>query len=198
MSYCLPTAVIINGESYPIRNKGDFRMVIDCFEALEDSELDNSSRIEAALIIFYEDINSIEEIFSIFKGDMLNAAIKEMFDFFNCGVSNIGASSQYKLIDWQQDEQMICAAVNKEAGKEIRNEPYIHWWTFMGYYTSVGESVLATVVSIRNKLIKGRKLEKYEQKFKNENSQYFTWKSVSTEQESFEKEIAELWGEGGN
>lgn len=194
MSYSLPTTIQIGENSYKIRNNGDFRTVLDCFEALGDIELDNTGRIEAALIIFYEDIDTIEEIFALFKGDMLAAAIKEMFNFFNCGISNIGAENQYKLIDWQQDEQMICAAVNQVAGKEIRNEQYIHWWTFMGYYISVGESVLATVVSIRHKLIKGAKLEKYEQKFINDNPQYFAWKSISAEQEEFEKEIAELWG----
>lgn len=81
MSYSLPTTIQIGQNRYKIRNDGDFRMVLDCFEALGDIELDNTGRIEAALIIFYEDIDTIEEIFALFKGDMLAAAIKEMFNF---------------------------------------------------------------------------------------------------------------------
>ena len=114
-------------------------------------------------------------------------------EFFNAGQKDNGRSLGYKVIDWEQDAPMICSAVNKVAGKEIRAEEYIHWWTFMGYYMAIGESALSTVVGIRHKILKGKKLEKYEQEFKRENSQYFVWNSKTTEEVELDKLARELW-----
>ena len=52
---------------------------------------------------------------------------------------------------------------------EIREVPYMHWWTFIGKYMEIGESVFSTVVSIRDKKRKGEKLEKWEQDFYSHN-----------------------------
>ena len=164
--YSLPTTVTIGNREYHICKKGDYNMILDCFAALNDPELSESDRTLSAMLIFYEDIEDISCISGVFTTDeAIKEAIEKMFDFFNCNKPNVGAASPHKLIDWEQDEQMICAAINNVAHTEIRCEPYIHWWTFMGYYCSVGESTLATVCSIRNKILTGKKLGKYDQAF---------------------------------
>ena len=48
----LPTSIEIEGKSYNIRNKGDYRTIIDCFLALDDLELSKVERVYASLIIF--------------------------------------------------------------------------------------------------------------------------------------------------
>lgn len=150
--YSLPTTISIDGIKFDICEKGDYNMVLDCFAALNDSELSESERLTAAMTIFYKDITDPDKIPLIFNGDEgMVAAVKKMFEFFNCGRSRMGAELPYKLIDWEKDGQIICAAVNNAAGKEIRAEPYIHWWTFMGWFCSIGESVLSTVCAIRKK-----------------------------------------------
>ena len=60
--YDLPVSIKIGGKEFGIRNKGDYRMVLDCMSALEDVELDETEQIISCLIIFYEDINSYEEL----------------------------------------------------------------------------------------------------------------------------------------
>ena len=55
--------------------------------------------------------------------------------------------------------------MNKVAGFDVRSAPYVHWWTFLAYFNGVGEGQLSTVVGIRSKLQKGKKLEKWEQEF---------------------------------
>lgn len=61
-------------------------------------------------------------------------------------------------------------AVNKAAGLEVRAVPYLHWWTFMGYFESIdAESLFGTVLSIRQKKARGKKLEKYEREFMQNN-----------------------------
>ena len=53
--YELPTSVCVNDKEFQIRNNGDFRMVLDCFNALGDEELGEDYRFLASLIIFYNE-----------------------------------------------------------------------------------------------------------------------------------------------
>ena len=84
---------------------------------------------------------------------------------------------------------MIVSAINNVAHTEIRALPYLHWWTFTGYYMAIGECPLSMVVGIRNKLAKHKKLEKYELEFKRQNPQYFTWKKDQKEAEMLFEQI---------
>lgn len=193
--YSIPTSVDIDGKKFTIRNNGDYRVILDCFSALNDAELSKQERLLASLIIFYEDLNSTEDIGML--GDV-EQAVKEMYKFFNCGSTNdYGKTSVHKVIDWELDEQMICSAINKVANQEIRVQPYIHWWTFMGYYTAIGNCPLSYVVEIRDKIIKGKKLDKDEREFRNNNPQLFAWKSKTVEETEADKLVRELWNNGG-
>lgn len=191
--YDIPLYVEVNGQSYAIRNQGDYRMVLDCFVALNDNELSSRERIIAALIIFYDGFESIEDIDQF---DDINEAIKEMYKFFNCGEEiEEDTKKPLKLIDWKEDSQLICSAINKVAGMEIRSVDYMHWWTFMGYYLAIGESPLSQIVGIRYKIARNEKLEKYERKFQNENPQYF--KNINNQvDKEFEEFIHSVWNKG--
>lgn len=190
--YDLPTSIILDGQEWPIRNKGDFRVILDCFEALNDIELSNNEKVFASLIIFFQDINCLEDIQKL---PDVEKAYQEMVNFFNCGQEE-SKSASYKLIDWQADATLIISAVNKVAGKEIRSE-YVHWWTFMGYYVAIGECPLSTIVGIRYKKIKNKKLEKWEREFIKDNPQYFGNATKTPEQLEMEKWLKEQW-EGGD
>lgn len=195
MPYSLPTKINIGGKAYNISKQGDYRMVIDCFKALNDCELSQSFRYIAALMIFYEDINSIEDVKKLTSEEYANL-INGMFDFFNAEQTAAGIQSRHKLIDWNADSQLICAAVNNAAKMEVRSVEYMHWWTFLGHYMSVGDSLLATVVGIRDKIAHGKKLEKYEEKFKKDNPHYFNWEMRTAEEIAEEKAFMEMWNSG--
>lgn len=61
---------------------------------------------------------------------------------------------------------MLFPAVNKVAGVEVRSLPYLHWWTFLGYFQAIDhDDLFSHVLSIRQKRAKGKKLEKWEQEF---------------------------------
>ena len=192
--YEIPTSIYINNREYRIRNNGDYRMVLDCFSVLQDADLTTKERLFACLIIFYQDLNSIEDVLS---QDNLNELLAEMYAFFNCGADDsLGSRANYKLIDWEQDSQLICSAINKVANTEIRSVPYVHWWTFMGYYTAIGQSPLITVIEIRDKILKGKKLEKHELEFRRNNPKYFTWNSKTVDENEADKLLRELWNNG--
>ena len=187
----LPVSIQVEEQSYNIRNRGDFRMVLDCFAALNDRELPKQDRIIASLMIFYE---AFEEVEDVMNCPILEDLVKQMYKFFNCGQEDgIGNKVNHNLIDWVKDEQIICSAINNVAKKEIRLEEYVHWWTFMGYYLAIGESPMSTIISIRNKIVENKKLEKHEQEFRRNNPQYFTWQSESVEEKDAHDAIMDMW-----
>jgi hypothetical protein len=192
--YELPTSVEVGGKNHPIRKDGDYRMILDCMVALDDDELEEKERILSSIAIFYEEIQSIEDIFKVFEQSEIKEATEKMFEFIQCGEDQSdGYKSNIKLVDWEQDEKIICSAINKVAECEIRLQPYIHWWTFISYYMGVGESVLSTVIAIRDKIARGKKLEKWETKFKNDNPNYFKWKKDIKAQKEAEEWVKSIW-----
>ncbi len=187
--YELPTEIMIEDVPYQIRNRGDYRVILDIFSVLEDPELEQKERVISALIIFYEDFNDIEDVLTF---PYLEEATTKMYDFFN-GNKPLSGKKARKYIDWQDDEEMICAAVNKVAGQEIRLADYIHWWTFLSYYMSVGECILSTVVGIRSKIMEGKSLEKWEREYRNDNPQYFNWNHKTIDEIDAEEWLKSVW-----
>jgi hypothetical protein len=163
--YELPTSIDAAGQQLHIRNDGDWRMVIDVNIALTDPELDERERAVAALTIFYD--CKIEDISN------MQAALDGMMTFISVGENETAQVKKPKLIDWEEDAGIIISGINGVLKREVRAERYMHWWTFIAAYMAIGDSVLATVVSIRDKIARGKKLEKHEQEFKRENPQYF-------------------------
>ena len=66
------------------------------------------------------------------------------------------------LMDWQQDAPLIAAGISKAAGQDVRTLPYLHWWSFLAWFDAIGEGSFATVVAIRDKLRRGKRLENWE------------------------------------
>lgn len=144
-------AVEIDGVEHKIRT--DYRDILRIFEAFNDNELSDKEKWTVALVIFYENIpQNVDE------------AIKQFTWLLNRGADE-GKKISKPLYDWEQDEQMIFQAVNKVAGKEVRELEYMHWWTFLGLFSEIGESMFSSVVNIRNKRNKGKNLEKHEREF---------------------------------
>ena len=66
----------------------------------------------------------------------------------------------------------------------------------MGYYMSIGESLYSTIISIRDKIMNGKKLEKHEIDFKTKNPQYFMWNSKTLEEREAEQWVSNVWNSG--
>ncbi len=166
----LPKTLTINGEEKLIR--ADMNTAFLIFDAINNDELNEVGKVKVMLECLY-----IDEI-DYCNLESLNEAIKQAIWFLNGG-KEYGSSSK-KVIDWCQDEQMIFSAVNKVAGTEVRNKEDLHWWTFLGYFSEIGEGLFSTVINIRNKKNKGQKLERYEQEFYNSNKQLIDLKRKYT------------------
>lgn len=147
----LPRAMTLGGREYPIN--ADFRRALEIIRVLEDPEWPEFFRWQVALALFCD-----EEI----PDGYLVAAMEFLADFLRCGAPDTPGP---KLLDWQQDAQAILADVNRVAGREVREAEFIHWWTFLGWFHAIGQGQLATLVSIRDKLRRGQKLEGWEQEY---------------------------------
>ena len=150
----LPVAVEIDGYLHPIRNRCDFRVVLDVICALNDNDLTEEEKIKCALYIFYEDITKIEDF---------EKAVKEMFRIISGGEEEEQTSDgKPPLMDWKHDFPVLVAPINRVLGFEIRSVDYLHWMSLLSAYMEIGECTFSTIVSIRQKRAKGQKLEKWE------------------------------------
>ena len=148
--FTLPREVRIGDKTYGLHT--DFRDILEIFSYLEDPDLPEYIRWLVALGLFY-------------KEPLTDAHFQKgaaYFHWFVSGGRDEKTQPGPKLLDWEQDAQMIVADVNKVAGREIRELPYVHWWTFLSWFHGIGEGQLSTVVSIRQKRQEGKKLSDWE------------------------------------
>lgn len=159
--YSLPTSVEIDGVECEFNS--DYRDILYIFKALNDPDLLDSERILVALNLFYTD-----KCYTI----NIESAVKEMFNFISqsSGEEKHSNTEHPKpLYDWEQDFNIIIAPINRILGYDVRGKDYIHWWTFLSAFMEIGECTFSTYVAIRDKLNRGKKLEKYEEKILKDN-----------------------------
>lgn len=187
----LPKALEVGGQMYEIRS--DFRVMLQIFTALADPDLDSRDKCCITLKCLYKNSDSIPP-------EHISEAIEKAYWFADGGDIPKGKPAPVKIIDWQQDEHLIFPAVNKAAGYETRAVKYLHWWSFLGLFSEVGEGLFSQVMSIRTKRAKGKKLDKWEQEFLNGHRHLVELKERLSEEEqaaerSDEEFLKELLGE---
>lgn len=173
----LPTSLCISNKQYQIRT--DYRTVLLILTAYNDDDLSPQAKSMVCLKCLFYEWDKIPQ------KDMEEAYNQAVF-FIDGGQTQNSKIKEKKLIDWEQDEQLIFSAINKVANKEVRAESYVHWWTFLAWFNEIGESTLLNVVDIRNKKNKGKRLEKHEQEFYRNNKHIIDFKAHYTQEEQAE------------
>ena len=181
--WSLPQTTTIGGTEYQLST--DYRDVLEIIGYLNDQENPEILRWRIAVALFYD----CED----FPEEHLQEAMDYLAAFIAC--DDTPSAPSPKLLDWDQDAQVIVADVNKVAGMEIRAVPYLHWWTFLSYFRAIGEGQLLTLVSIREKLRTGKKLEPWEQEYYHKNPErvILRTKYLAEEEEELD-ELKELLG----
>lgn len=182
----LPKSLKISDVEYPIYT--DFHIALLILQAYNDENLKPMERCEVMIrSLFHEP----DKVFKSIKNEAdFEEVIKQCIWYLDCGKEWEIKSHQPKLMDWEQDEQMIFSAINKVAGKETRDCNYIHWWTFISYMNEIEDGLFSTVMHIRKKKAKGKQLDKSEVQFYTEHKELIDLKKKYTPEE--EKEIKEL------
>ena len=179
----LPKSLTVRGVVYPIRS--DYRDVLRVISAYNAPELSTQEKVYVCLRQIFVDSEKIPE-------NALPDAYKAAINFIECSTKN-GAENSPVLVDWEKDEQLIFAAINKTAGFEVRGVDYLHWWTFLGYFQNVDSNdVWGQILTIRQKKAKHKKLEKWEQEFYNANTDMCTVGKVLTTKDLRERSYKAL------
>lgn len=161
MEYGLPTKMEIGGAVYDIRT--DFRVALDIHAALNDMDLEPDVRAYEILHIFYPEADAIPEEYQ-------QEAVDKCLEFLQGGrMQPASGQKEPRLVDWEQDYPLIVGPVNRVMGQEVRALEYLHWWTFLNAYYEIGDCFFAQIVSLRDKLSKGKQLDKTDREFYRKN-----------------------------
>ena len=177
----LPTALEVAGKKYRIDS--DFRNILTILTAFNDDELKPEEKGYVCLARLYNEFGKIPQ-------SDIPEAYRKAVGFINF-MAGSDDGKKRKYIDWEKDEQLIFPAINATAGMEVRLVPYMHWWTFIGYFQNVNpESLFGTVLTIRQKRGKGKKLEKWEKEFERNNRELC---ALPAEHVSYEDKVKDLF-----
>ena len=179
MMFDLPSTIEVAGREMDIRT--DFRDILRILQAIEDSELSNKEKAYVCLYILYVDYDEIAP-------ENMQEAYEKAKEFIDGGPAELSKKQGPATISWTQDARLLFPAVNKVAGIETRSAEYIHWWTFLGFFMEIKDSAYATVLSLRSKKAKGKKLEKWEQEFWRTNRDICVIRPKLTKEEQEEKD----------
>lgn len=184
-----PTRLNVGGVDYEIRT--DYRVVLDLLTALNDPELTDNDPVMTAymqskvvLEIMFPDCDNIPT-------EHIQEALDKIVEFIDMGI--VEERKKPKTMDWEQDAPILIPAINKVLNCEIRAQKYIHWWTFLGAYMEIGESLFSNIIHIRQKLANHKKLEKWELEFYKENKSLIDFKKVEKRSEEEKKALEELF-----
>lgn len=189
----LPEKLTVGDYDRPIRT--DYRNILQVFEAFQDPELTQEEKWVVAIYLMFEDFFCADDVLqAVQDGFSLEEAMNQISWFISAGQPEKKVL-ELPTYNWKQDEQMIFSAVNKVAGRETRELEYLHWWTFLGYFNEVGEGTFSFIVGIRNKLNKGKKLEKHEKEFLKNNEEIVRLIKCKTREDlEAEAHYKEIWG----
>lgn len=154
MKFDLPKSLSVGGRSWAIR--ADFRDVLNILDAFDDPELTDAEKVYVCLHNLYVD-------FERMRREDYAEAYREAVAFIDHGIG--GQEGGPRTVDWEQDAPLLFPAVNRAAGYEVRDAAFLHWWTFLGLFMEIRDSVYATVLALRQKKARGEKLEAWEKDF---------------------------------
>ena len=187
MSFDLPDALRVGGRPWAI--DADFRQVLRVLAAFADPDLTDGDR---ALVLLYD----LYVDFDAMPPDLYQGAVDAAMAFIDHG---LGGGDGARVMDWEQDAPLIFPAVNRVAGFEVRDAPFLHWWTFLGYFMEIRDSTYATVLGLRGKRARHRRLDGPEQQFWNENRDICRLRDRLSRAEIEEKErLLQVLGGTGN
>ncbi len=179
----LPRAAVIGGREYAIHS--DFREVLRVIACLNCADYPAYIRWRVALGLFYDG-----EI----PPKHRQAAMEYLADFLTCGERD---TPSRKWFDWEADAAAILSDVNKAAGREVRQERFLHWWTFLSYFNAIGEGQFSTLLTVREKLRQGLPLGAWEQEYYRDHPRRVSRERIYTREERQRQEALKRILDGG-
>lgn len=161
MIYNLPFTIEVDGVEYAIRKKCDYRIVLGVIDILTSAELSENEKIRFAIELFFEKPYEITDI---------SKAMSEMFKIIDMDDKQLDRNKDFGItkpvMDWKHDFMLIAPPVSRILGYSVRNpDNYTHWYDFVGAYMEIGKCLFNDIVAIRQKIQRGKQLDKNEKEF---------------------------------
>lgn len=185
-----PTSLNVGGVDYEIRT--DYRAVLDLLTALNDPELTDEDEQMTAYMQSQVILQIMFPQFDDIPTENWQEALNKASEFIDMGI--VDDRKKPKTMDWEQDAPILIPAINKVLNCEIRAQKYMHWWTFLGAYMEIGESLFSSIVNIRQKKAKGKKLEKWELDFYKENKSLIDFRQNNQRSDEERERLREYFG----
>lgn len=182
-TYSLPTSINIGDKERKIRNSADYRVILTVLEISRDEDLSPYERIFLSLKTFFADGDNT------FKVSEVNDAYKAMSEFIDMHDSDYSCRNKPQrdrkpITDYVQDFPLYVGAVNAVLGYDIRRDEPTHWFTFINAHREIrNDCTYSKVLEIRDKKMRGQKLEKWEQQYIHENPHLFELRIWYTKEE---------------
>lgn len=181
--WSLPQSLEVGGRQVLIH--GDYRDILEILSYLNDPRYPQPLAWAIAIGLFY--------------GEPIDRALwpeaaEALAEFLTAGQKY---SPGPVLMDWEQDALPIISDINGVAGREIRQEKFIHWWTFLSWFHAIGPGQLSTLIGIRDKLRRGKPLDGWEKEFYAQNREAVELKKRLSPSQQAEKKRLEAMLEGG-
>ena len=187
--WLLPSSVHVAGLDFDIDTS--YITVLDVLSACNRDDYDKEEKLLYMLMSMVKDFDKLPV-------EHYAECSQRLVEFIDMGEHEENKGKKKPAVmDWEQDAQLIIPEINKQLGNglDVRTMPKMHWWTFLGYYQSIGESAYTHIIALRTKKAMGKKMEKWEQEYINENPQLFNLKKHLTDKEKADKQaLDELLG----
>lgn len=140
----LPVSVEIGGVEYEINS--NFRHSILFTQLVEDRNLDKEEKLMKALELYYP----------IIPHD-INQAIDKVLWFYRCGkdikqTKGKGKNQKKKIYSFEDDADLIFAAILSDYGVNLIHKEYLHWWEFKAMFRALkDDNELCKIMSYRAK-----------------------------------------------
>ncbi len=161
----LPNSIEVDGKSYMI--DADFRNVLLIMQMYNEKDLSAEMKHMTFLSMLYSYYDEDRDEIVTDIPENTTEALMQGFKFLNKGKEDDGSgSSKQKTLDYEKDSGLIFSALIELLKSDIRAEKFFHWYSFIDSISAIsGDSTLSYVTRIRQKRLKGEKLETHEADF---------------------------------
>lgn len=166
-----------------IKNKCDYRVVLKAIKILNDPALLEHDKYDCLFSVFFEEYPQTEEMQEALEGiyQIINTTYGQNEPIKSC-------EAEEKLMDWHKDFKYIAPPVSRVLGYDVRDpNKTTHWNSFVGAYQEIGECFFSQIVSMRQKMRSGKKLENWEREFVTKNYELIVLDADSDEDNEYLK-----------
>lgn len=121
-----------------LKLRTDFRESIKFELLMQDTKLDEQTKVTQALKLYYYDVSKIQN---------LKEAVEDMLWFYSCGrkqqkvdENKSEEKNNKQIYSYEFDDEYIYSAFMEQYKIDLNSIKYLHWWKFKALLNSLNEN----------------------------------------------------------